>query len=390
MRTIDDAPLNDKYVLVRVDFNVPIKEGRVENDARIRKAIPTIEKILELGAKKIILCSHLGRPGGKYDEKYSMRPVYERLKEDFDNIGFDEIFDLKNLVREDLPETRIVLIENLRFEQGEKENHLKFASSLASLADIFVFDAFGVAHREQASVTGVMKYLPTYFGYLMAKEVLELKDHMKKPEHPFTAIISGAKADKINIINNLLKKIDNLIIGGVLANTFLKAKGYNIGESKFDEEGLEFAKKVMKDYPKKVDIPEDVLLADKFDERAETKYSSVEDIEDGWIAVDIGPKTIESYTKILKKSKTIIMAGPIGVFEVDEFSNGTKSIGKVLANSKAKTIIGGGDTVAAIEKFGLQDDMTHVSTGGGASLELLGGNDLPAISELENNIKKFP
>lgn len=370
---------NEKKVLLRVDFNVPIKSGKISDDSRIKKALPTIKHILKQGPKQIIVISHLGRPKDNKDKSCSMKLPASRLSALLKkNVYFEKNTNLRNLK---LPDKKIIILENLRYDSGEEKNEDAFSKKLSSYADIFVFDAFGVAHREHASVIGVPKYLPSCFGLLMEKEILHLKTEMKNPKRPFVAIIGGAKSDKINVINILLKKLDYLIISGVLANTFLKAQGYDIGISKFDKDSIEFAKKTLKKYSKKIILPIDYITGTEYSEKSKSCLEKGKKVK-GMI-MDIGPKTIELYKKILKKAKTIVWAGPIGVFEFKKFEKGTKEIAKFISKLDAITIIGGGDSGEAIHKYKLEKKITHVSTGGGASLEMLSGKTLPVFTAIK-------
>lgn len=384
---LKDFKFSGKSVLVRVDFNVPQDEsGNITDDSRIVEAIPTIKKILASKPRQVILCSHLGRPKGKIDMKYSMRPVYEHVKKLLDeDVAFVEQPDLRNL---SLPDNRIVIIENLRFDPGEEAGDDTFAQKLAGLAELFVFDAFGAAHRAHASVSGVPKYLPTCAGVIMENEIDNLGGVLTNPKKPFIAIIGGAKADKIDLIKNLLPKVDKLIIGGILANTLLKSKGVDISASKFDDETLALAEELLNTGRGKLVLPEDVLVGDSFAATAGSQECDIASIPQNWLIMDIGPKTILRYKSLLKGAKTVVWGGPIGVFEWDRFARGTSEIAQQIASSGCTSIICGGDSGAAVAKFGLKDKMTHVSTGGGASLEFLGGKKLPGIQALEENYAK--
>jgi phosphoglycerate kinase len=379
MFKLKDFDFKDKRVLIRVDYNVPLVDKAITDDSRIKKTLPTIEFILKKKAKQLVLVSHLGRPKG-VDLKFSLRPVADRLKE----LLMQDVELMSLGVKSDC---KIVLLENIRFEKGDESNDDALAKRLAGLGDLFVFDAFGVSHREQASVTGVMKYLPSCTGLLMEKEIKFLD--MKRPKKPFIAIIGGAKEDKISVIDSLIKKVDGLIIGGVLANTFLMAKGVNIGNSAFSKETLGYAKDILKKYGKKIHLPVDFILADSFAEHAVSRCAGVNDDLSGWMIMDIGPYTISGYKDLLSSAKTVVWAGPIGVFEWERFRRGTWDIASHIASLDVTKIIGGGDSGDAIERFGLADKMTHVSTGGGASLELLSGNNLPALVALELNSRNF-
>lgn len=388
---LKDMDLKEKRVLVRADFNVPLKDNKVSDDNRIRQTLPTINYLLKKNCK-VILISHLGRPDEDLKEgkpieevkkKYTMKPVANRLKE----LLREEVLFAENYFENNIPDSKIVLLENLRFYKEEKKNDEKFSKRLAGFADIYVNDGFGVCHRADASVAGVTKFLPSCAGFLVEKEVNELSK-LLNPKKPFIAIIGGAKSDKIGVIRSLLPKVNNIIIGGILANTFQKAKGIDIKNSKFDEETLSLAGEFISD--NRVILPEDVVAADKFEENAKSKNADINKIPDGWIIMDIGNKTIENYKNKLKNAKTIIWAGPLGVFEFEKFSNGTKQIAEFIAGLNATTIIGGGDSAAAVYKFGLADKMTHVSTGGGASLEFIEKNGkLPALVALEEAANRY-
>jgi len=378
----------DKKVLVRVDFNVPITNGIITDDSRIKKTLPTLNYILSKKPTQIIIISHLGRPKGEYAPEFSLKPVCEKLSTLLnEKVFFESNPKIRNI--NVLDTSKIVMLENLRFDNGEESNDLDFSKKLASFADLFVLDAFGISHREHASIVGVPELLPSCSGLLFEKEIKFLSDTIKKPKKPFVAIIGGAKADKIDVITLLLEKVDTLIIGGVLANTFLKAKGQNIGNSKYDNESLDFAKKVLLKYPEKIALPVDYILGKEFSENTESKVAGLTDNLDNWMIMDIGPYTITGYKEILKKAKTIIWAGPIGVFEFDKFKRGTWDIANTLAETKSTTIIGGGDSASAIINFGLEDKMSHVSTGGGASLAVLSGEIIPGLNALEKNYDKF-
>lgn len=390
-KTIKDIDLKGKRVLMRADFNVPLDDKmNITDDIRIRAALPTIKYALDKNAK-VILMSHLGRPDGKVVDSMRLTPVAKRLEELLgkkvtktdDCIG-DAV---KNTVAAMKPGD-VVLLENLRFHAEEEKNDPVFAKELASLGDLFVNDAFGTAHRAHASTEGVTKYLPSVAGFLIEKEIQYLGQTVDSPKRPFVAILGGAKVkDKIEVIDNLLNKVDALIIGGGMAYTFLKAKGHTIGASKLDKDGFDTAKLALDKAAKKnipILLPVDNVIGDKFDANANTKVVG-EDIPDGWMGLDIGPRTIKLFEDNLKDAKTIIWNGPLGVFEMDKFAKGTKDIARFLAGLEgAITIIGGGDTAAAMSKFKVEDKMTHISTGGGASLEYLEGRGLPGIDALND------
>jgi 3-phosphoglycerate kinase len=385
--TVKDVSLKDKNVLMRVDFNVPLDDDlNITDDTRIRATLPTIKYILEKEPKRLILMSHLGRPEGKRDPKYSLRPVKERLEELLgEKVKFlDDCVGEKVKKEIENAKEKVILLENLRFHPEEEKNEPNFAKELASLADIFVNDAFGTAHRAHASTEGVTHYLTSVAGFLLEKEIQYLGKALENPLRPFVVILGGAKvSDKIGVINNLLPKCDCLLIGGGMAYTFLYAQGKNIGNSKLEKDKVDLAKEILekaKKLNKELVLPIDHLVVDKIE--AGQKSKIVEDIPEGKIAVDIGPKTIEEFKKRLKTSKTIVWNGPLGVFEIDDFSKGTYEIASFIAGLLATTIIGGGDTASAIAKFKLEDKMTHISTGGGASLEFMEGKVLPGIEAL--------
>jgi len=390
-KTIKDIDLKGKRVLMRVDFNVPLDDKlNITDDIRIRSAVPTIKYAIDKGAK-VILMSHLGRPDGKVVDSMRLTPVAKKLEEllgkkvtKTDDCTGDAV---KKTVAAMKPGD-VVLLENLRFHAEEEKNDPIFAKELASLGDLFVNDAFGTAHRAHASTEGVTKYLPSVAGFLLEKEIQYLGQSVDDPKRPFVAILGGAKVkDKIKVIDNLLNKVDALIIGGGMAYTFLKAKGHTIGNSKLDKDGFDTAKQALDKAAKKnipILLPIDNVIADKFDANANTKLVG-EDIPDGWMGLDIGPETIKLFEDKLKDAKTVIWNGPMGVFEMDKFANGTETIARFLAGLKgAATIIGGGDTAAAMLKFKVEDKMTHISTGGGASLEYLEGRGLPGIDALQD------
>jgi len=385
--TVKDVSLKDKNVLMRVDFNVPLDDDlNITDDTRIRATLPTIKYILEKEPKRLILMSHLGRPEGKRDPKYSLRPVKERLEELLgEKVKFlDDCVGEKIKKEIENAKEKVILLENLRFHPEEEKNEPNFAKELASLADIFVNDAFGTAHRAHASTEGVTHYLTSVAGFLLEKEIQYLGKALENPLRPFVVILGGAKvSDKIGVINNLLPKCDCLLIGGGMAYTFLYAQGKNIGNSKLEKDKVDLAKEILekaKKLNKELVLPIDHLVVDKIE--AGQKSKIVEDIPEGKIAVDIGPKTIEEFKKRLKTAKTIVWNGPLGVFEIDDFSKGTYEIASFIAGLLATTIIGGGDTASAIAKFKLEDKMTHISTGGGASLEFMEGKVLPGIKAL--------
>jgi phosphoglycerate kinase len=384
---IEDLDIKGKKVIMRVDFNVPLKNGEVTNDIRIRRSLQSIEYIIQSGGK-CILMSHCGRPKGDGKEpEFSLAPAARRLsrllgkevKMAPDCVGKDVTAMVESLSEGDL-----LMLENLRFHKGEKKNDGDFAKSLASLADLYVNDAFGTCHRPDASMVGVPKYLQAACGYLVAKEIEYFEKALKNPEKPFVAVLGGAKvSDKIMVIENLMNKVDALLICGSMAYTFLMAQGKPIGSSKLEEDRVEIAKELLKKADTrdvKLLLPIDHVVADQFKEDAETQV--VEAIPDGWMGLDIGTKTTDLYCEELKKAKTVVWNGPAGVFEMKPFALGSRKIAETLAESTAVTIIGGGDTAAAVEQFGLDAQMSHISTGGGASLEYLEGKELPGIAAI--------
>jgi len=388
--TIKDIDLKDKVVLMRADFNVPQDANlNITDDTRIKATLPTIKYILQNGAKKLVLMSHLGRPDGKVIEKYSLKPVAIRLSALLgEPVNFlpDCIGDNVKKGIETSKE-RIILLENLRFHPEEEENDANFAKQLSIGADVFVNDAFGTAHRSHASTEGVTHYLKAVAGFLLEKEIEYLGNAVNNPQRPFMAILGGAKvSDKIGVIENLLSKCDAILIGGGMAYTFLKADGKSIGNSKLEKDKIEVAKKILqkaKQLNKEIILPVDNVVVDVIDPNVKTQVVG-EDIPDAKIAVDIGPNTVALFKERLKTAKTVVWNGPLGIFEMAPFSKGTEEIAKFLTTLKATTIIGGGDTAAAVAKFKVEDKMTHISTGGGASLEFLEGRDLPGIAALSN------
>ncbi|MBN1871571.1 MAG: phosphoglycerate kinase [Candidatus Omnitrophica bacterium] len=387
-KTIKDLEVKNKRVIVRVDFNVPLDEHiRITDDSRIKGALPTIKYLIEHGAK-VILMSHLGRPKGKVKDEFRLTPVAERLsallginvKKTDDCIG-KEVSDAAN----SLKAGEVLLLENLRFHVEEEKNDPAFAKQLASLADIYVNDAFGTCHRAHASTEGITKYLPSVAGFLVSKEIEYFEKATKNPDKPYIAILGGAKvSDKIDVITNLSKKVDAILIGGAMAYTFLKSLGVNIGNSKLEEDKIDLAKEILSNAKSKgvnIILPADHVIADKIDANAHTETVDKE-IPEGKIGLDIGPKTVKKFEDVLGKAKTVIWNGPVGFFEIKPFSKGTEEIARFLSNSAATTIIGGGDTAAAVYELGLSDKMSHISTGGGASLEYLEGKELPGISAL--------
>ena len=384
-KLITDIDVQGKRVLIRVDFNVPIKDGKVADDTRIKAALPTINYLLEHGAA-CILCSHLGRPKDGPDLNYSMRPTAEYLADLLGKpVAFAEdcIGPAANEAAKKLKPGDVLLLENTRFHKGETKNDPEMAQQLASLADVYVNDAFGSAHRAHASTEGVTHYLPAVGGFLMEKEILYLGQVVSQPKHPFVAILGGAKvSDKIGVIRNLLQKADHVLIGGGMANTFFKAQGYPVGESLVEDEALETAKELLEIGGSKLRLPIDVVIADRFDQDAAYKTMDMGPVPEGWRIMDIGPESVIAYSKVLKHAATIVWNGPMGVFEFPNFAVGTFGIAKAVAASEGVSIVGGGDSVAAINQSGLSDQITHISTGGGASLEMLEGLTLPGVAAL--------
>ena len=390
-KTIRDIDVNGKKVIVRVDFNVPLDENKnITDETRIKAALPTIQYLLDNGAA-VILCSHLGRPKGEFNMKYSLAPVAKRLEEIFPGkvtFASDVIGESADKAAAEVKAGEIVLLENLRFHAEEEKNNADFAKKLASYAEIYVNDAFGTAHRAHASTAGLADYLPAVAGFLIGKELDIMGKALENPERPFVAILGGKKvSDKIGVINNLLEKVDTLIIGGAMAYTFYKALGYPTGNSLVEEEKVDLAKSLIeKAKAKNVNllIPVDTVVADKFGEDANTQNVDSDKIPEGWEGLDIGTKTRELFASAVLSAKTVIWNGPMGVFEIEKFAGGTKAVAAALAQSDAITIIGGGDSAAAVEQLGYADKMSHISTGGGASLEFLEGLELPGVAALND------
>ena len=391
-KTIQDVDVAGKRVLVRVDFNVPLTEdGKVSDDKRIVAALPTIQYLLEHKAK-VILCSHLGRPKGKVDPKFSLAPVGERLNELLPDtriwMADDVIGESAKAAVADMKEGEIVLLENVRFHAEEEKNDPEFAKQLASMADLYVSDAFGTVHRAHASTAGVASYLPAVAGFLIGKELGIMGKALEDPERPFVAILGGAKvADKIGVITNLLDKCDALIIGGGMAYTFLKAQGLEIGTSLLDADSVDLAKDIMVQAKAKgvnFLLPLDNVVATAYAADAEHKVVESCCMPEGWMGLDIGPKTIALFKKTILEAKTVVWNGPMGVFEMPAFAEGTRAVAEACAECKGTTIIGGGDSASAVKKLGFSKQMTHISTGGGASLEFLEGKVLPGVAVLND------
>ncbi|WP_172253118.1 phosphoglycerate kinase [Saccharibacillus deserti] len=390
-KSVRDVEVNGKVVFVRVDFNVPLEDGKITDDTRIRATIPTIEYLTEKGAK-VLLASHMGRPKGEVVESMRLTSAAERLSELLGKPVAKADESIGETVKAKIAELKdgdVLVLENVRFHKGEEKNDPELAKEFASLADLFVNDAFGAAHRAHASTEGIAHHLPAVSGLLMEKELDVLGKALLNPERPFTAIVGGSKVkDKIDVIDNLLNIADNVLIGGGLAYTFFKAQGYEIGQSLLDDSKfdvalgfIEKAKKLGKNFM----LPVDIVISDDFSASANTKIINVEDgIPSDWEGIDIGPKTRELYADVIAKSKLVVWNGPMGVFEIEPFSHGTRAVGEACAATEGYTIIGGGDSAAATEKFGLAEKMDHISTGGGASLEFMEGKALPGVVALND------
>ncbi len=393
-KTVRDIELKGKRALVRCDFNVPLKDGIITDDNRIEAALPTIEYLIRQGAR-VVLMSHLGRPGGEPKPECSLKPVADRLSE---LLKKDVIFADSPLVVDDsviaeaneLEDGQVMLIENVRFRKEETKNEPAFAKELASLGDVFVNDAFGTAHRAHASTAGIAEYLPCVSGFLIEKEIRFLGDTVNNPERPFVAIIGGSKVgDKITVIEKLLEKVDTLLIGGGMTYTFYKSQGLEIGKSILDEENIGLAAELLRRAEEKgvrLVLPIDNICAKEYSNDSERAVYYADEIPEDMMALDIGPETVELFRGILKDAKTVVWNGPMGVFEMDNFAAGTRGVAEILAGLDAVTVIGGGDSAAAVEKFGLKEEMTHISTGGGASLEFLEGKELPGVAVIEDKL----
>lgn len=386
-KTVRDIDVNGKKVLVRVDFNVPLKDGVVGDDTRIRGALPTIQYLLDNGAA-VILCSHLGRPKGERNPQYSLAPVAEYLKGLVSNPVYfadDCIGESAQKAAAELKPGEILVLENTRYYKGEEKNDLELAKGLADLADLYVNDAFGTAHRAHSSTEGVTHFKPGVAGFLLEKEIQYLSSAVEDPKRPFVAILGGAKiSDKIGVIKNLLNKADKVLIGGGMANTFFAAQGYDMADSLVQDEAIDTAKEILAAGSDKLVLPVDMVIANAFDNDAEKKCIDTGNVPAGWRVLDIGPKTVECYSKLVADAATVVWNGPMGVFEMPEFAKGTFAVAQAVADSNAISIIGGGDSVAAIQQSGLADKVTHISTGGGASLEMLEGIVLPGVAALED------
>lgn len=384
-KTVKDIDLKNKRVLMRVDFNVPMADGKVTDDKRIRAALPTIQYVLDQNAS-LILMSHLGRPKSASDSQFSLRPAADVLSTLLARpvkMAPDCVGPEVETMAKGLKSGEVLLLENTRFHPEEEKNDLDFAKQLASLGEVYVNDAFGSAHRAHSSTEGVAHFLPAVSGFLMEQELEYLGRAVANPEHPYIAILGGAKiSDKIDVVESLLSKADKLIIGGGMANTFLAAQGLNMQDSLVEESSLETAKAIMAKSADKLILPVDAVIADKFAEDANAQVVDVDKIPAGWRMLDVGPKTVSVYQAALSGAKLIVWNGPVGVFEMPKFAEGTSALARMLAESNAVTVIGGGDSASAVKKAGVAKQMTHVSTGGGASLEFLEGKELPGVAAL--------
>ncbi|HEY4578638.1 MAG TPA: phosphoglycerate kinase [Savagea sp.] len=389
--TMKDIDVKGKKVFVRVDFNVPMEEGKITDETRITAALPTIQYLMEQGAK-VILASHLGRPGGEVKEELRLQPVAERLAQHLNQpvqALSESIGDTVKETVEAMQDGEVILLENVRFHAGEQKNDETLSRAFAELADVFVNDAFGAAHRAHSSTAGIASFVDVAVsGLLMEKELRVLGEALETPKRPFTAIIGGAKVkDKIGVIDYLLEKVDHLLIGGGLSYTFSKAQGYEVGNSLVEEDKIELAQSFIqkaKDKGVQLHLPIDAVIADAFSADANVKAVAIDSIEEGWMGLDIGPKTSQQYAEVIEQSALVIWNGPMGVFEMAPFENGTKTVAEAVGKTEGYTIIGGGDSAAAVEKFNLADQMNHISTGGGASLEFMEGKVLPGVEALTN------
>ncbi|MBE0683741.1 MAG: phosphoglycerate kinase [Anaerolineales bacterium] len=384
-KTVKDIDIKGKRVLMRVDFNVPMADGKVTDDKRIKAAMPTIQYVLDQGAS-LILMSHLGRPKGGSDPEFSLRAASETLASLLDRpvqMASDCVGPEVEKLAKAMKPGDVLMLENTRFHAGEEKNDLNLAKQMAALGEVYVNDAFGSAHRAHSSTEGVTRYLPAVSGFLMEQELEYLGRAIANPEHPYIAILGGAKiSDKILVVETLLSKCDQLIVGGGMANTFLTAKGLNMQDSLVELDSIETAKSLIAKFNDKLILPVDAVIADKFDAEANSQIVDVDKIPAGWRMLDVGPKTIEAYKTVLGTARLVVWNGPVGVFEMPKFAEGTFAIARLLAESKATTVIGGGDSASAVKKAGVAKQMTHVSTGGGASLEFLEGKVLPGVAAL--------
>jgi phosphoglycerate kinase len=386
-KTVKDIDLKGKRVFMRVDFNVPMADGKVTDDKRIRAALPTIQYVLDQGAS-LLLASHLGRPKGSRNPEFSLKAASEALAALLGKpvqMALDCVGPEVEALAKALKPGDVLMLENTRFHAGEEKNDPQLAKQMAALADVYVNDAFGSAHRAHASTEGIARFLPAVSGFLMEQELEYLGRAVANPEHPYIAILGGAKiSDKILVVESLLSKCDKLIIGGGMANTFLAAKGLNMQDSLVEETSLETAKSILAKSGEKLVLPVDAVIADKFDAEAASQVVDVDSIPAGWRMLDVGPKTLDLYRAVLADAKLVVWNGPVGVFEFPKFAEGTFTLAKLLAESSATTVIGGGDSASAVKKAGVAKQMTHVSTGGGASLEFLEGKELPGVAALND------
>ena len=386
-KTVRDIDLKGKRAFIRVDFNVPMADGKVTDDKRIKASLPTIKYVLDQGGSAI-LASHLGRPKGGPDPAFSLRPASEVLANLLGvpvKMAPDSIGPEVEAMAKDLKPGEVLMLENTRFHKGEEKNDPELSKQMAALADVYVDDAFGSAHRAHASTEGITHFLPSVSGFLMEQELEYLGRAVANPEHPYIAILGGAKiSDKILVVETLLAQADKLIIGGGMANTFLAAKGYNMQDSLVEEVSIETAKSILAKSGDKIILPVDAVIADKFDAEANSQVVDVDKIPAGWRMLDVGPKTLDLYKRELEGAKLIVWNGPVGVFEMPKFAEGTFALARMLAESGATTVIGGGDSASAVKKAGVAKQMTHVSTGGGASLEFLEGKELPGVAALND------
>jgi phosphoglycerate kinase len=384
-KTVKDIDLKGKRVLMRVDFNVPMADGKVTDDKRIKASLPTIQYVLDQGAS-LILMSHLGRPKGGPDPEFSLRAAADVLSSHLGlpvKMAPDTIDAEAERMAKELKPGEVLMLENTRFNKGEEKNDLELAKRMAALADVYVDDAFGSAHRAHSSTEGVARFLPAVSGFLMEQELEYLGRAVANPEHPYIAILGGAKiSDKIAVVESLLSRADKVIIGGGMANTFLAAKGLNMQDSLVEEASLETAKSIMEKASDKLVLPVDAVIADTFEAEANSQVVDVDKIPSGWRMMDVGPRTLELYKHVLDGANLIVWNGPVGVFEMPRFAEGTFALARMLAESGATTVIGGGDSASAVKKAGVAKQMTHVSTGGGASLEYLEGKELPGVAAL--------
>jgi phosphoglycerate kinase len=391
LRTVDRAEVAGRRVLVRNDFNVPLEDGKVTDDLRVRAAVPTLRWLLDHDAR-VICCSHLGRPKGKRDPRYSLEPVRPVLAE---HLGVEVAFvddvagDQARQAAQGLGDAQVLLLQNLRYEPGEEKNDPELADRLAALAEVYVDDAFGAAHRAHASVVGVAERLDAYAGYLLAGEVKELSRLLEDPERPFVAVLGGSKvSDKLAVLDNLLGRVDSLVVGGGMCFTFLAAQGHEIGDSLFEPDQLEAVRRLLEtaaDQGKPVLLPTDVVVAREVSEDAEARTVPAQGIEAGWKGLDIGPETAKAFAAAVADARTVFWNGPMGVFELAPFAAGTKAVAEAVAAASGYTVVGGGDSAAALAELGLADRVDHLSTGGGASLELLEGKTLPGVAAIPTN-----